>query len=485
VVERRFDVVVLGAGPAGEVAAGRLADGGLAVAIVEGHLVGGECSFYACMPSKALLRPAEVLAEARRVPGAAQAVDGGLDVRAALERRDEVVHDGDDDAAVPWLEDKGIELVRGDARLDGERRVRVGEELLTASRAVVVATGSAPALPPIEGLSEAEPWTNREGTTAKEPPARLAVLGGGVAGVELAQAWRSLGSQVTILERGDRLLEREEPFAGEQVADSLRAAGVDVRLDVAVTKVDVRQDAARRYDATSAAGGGSPPAGGGDPAGSDRELAIALDGGPEVVVDELLVAAGRRPSTDALGLETVGLEPGESIEVDDRMRATGVDGEWLYAVGDVNGRVLLTHMGKYQARAAADVILGRDAVVTHDGPVSPRVIFTEPQVAAVGHTLASAEQAGLRVRAVDVGTEDSAGGSFVGKGAPGTSRIVVDEDRRVVVGATFTGVEVAEALHAATIAVVGEVPLERLWHAVPSFPTRSELWLSLLEEYGL
>ncbi len=455
--ERTFDTIVLGAGPAGEVVAGRLADGGLSVAIVEPHLVGGECSFYACMPSKALLRPGELIAEARRVPGVAEAVTGELDVDAVLARRDEVIHDLDDAVQLPWIEDKGIELFRGAGRLDGERRVIVGGDVLLANRAVVVATGSAAALPPIDGLREVEPWTNREATTAKAVPARLAVLGGGVAGVELAQAWRTLGSQVTIVERSDRLIEREEPFASEQVADSLRALGVDVRLDAAVTSVRSEGD----------------------------EVAIELDGEAPVRADELLVAAGRRPRSDDIGAESVGLEPGRSIEVDDQMRATAVDGDWLYAIGDVNGRVLLTHMGKYQARAAADTILGKDAAVTEDGPVSPRVIFTEPQVAAVGHTLASAQQAGLNVRAVDVPTEAPAGGSFVGKDAAGTCRIVVDEDRGTIVGATFTGVEVAETIHAATIAVVGEVPLDRLWHAVPSFPTRSEIWLNLLEEYGL
>ena len=448
--EREFDAVVLGAGPAGEVVASRLADGGLAVAIVESHLVGGECSFYACMPSKALLRPAELLAEVRRIPG----IDAdGLDAKAVLRRRDEVIHGLADSGMEQWLDSKGIELVRGHGRLEGERRVRVGDEVLTARRAVVVCTGSGATVPPIDGLREAKPWNNREATTAKSVPARLAVLGGGVVGVEMAQAWSALGSQVTLIEAADRLIASEEPFASQEVADGLHARGVDVRVGVTATAV-------------RASGG---------------EVEVELSVGGPVRADELLVAIGREPVTDDIGLETVGLEPGEPIEVDDSMRAS----DWLYAIGDVNGRVLLTHMGKYQARVAADVILGGDARVTEDGQRSPRVVFTDPQVAAVGHTLEAARTAGLNVRAVDVPTQGTAGASFYGREAAGTARLVVDEDRSVIVGATFTGPEVAEFLHAATIAVVGGVPLERLKHAVPSFPTRSEVWLYLLQEYGL
>jgi dihydrolipoamide dehydrogenase len=447
--------VVVGAGPAGEVCAGRLSEAGLAVAIVERDLVGGECSFYACMPSKALVRPAELLAEVARVPGARQTVTRELDPADVLARRDEVIHDLDDGAQVPWLENLGIALFRGRGRLAGERRVQVGDQLLSARLAVVVATGSGAAMPPIPGLREVEPWTNREGTTAKEVPASLLVIGGGVVGVELAQAWASLGSRVALLEALPRLLAREEPFAGEQVADSLRARGVDVRLEVKATGVER----------------------------TDGGIRLTTEGGDRLEAEKLLVAVGRRPLTDDLGLEAFGLEGGRPIGVDDQMRVPGH--RWLYAIGDVNGRSLLTHMGKYQGRIAADAILGREVRATEDGPGAPRVVFTDPHVAAVGLTLAGALERGIEARAVDHAMAASAGASFYGRNAAGTARIVVDEAEQVLVGATFSGPGVAEFLHAATIAIVGRVPLERLWHAVPSFPTRSEIWLKLLEKYGL
>jgi pyruvate/2-oxoglutarate dehydrogenase complex dihydrolipoamide dehydrogenase (E3) component len=456
-----FDVVVIGAGPAGEVAAGNLAGDGLKVAIVEDRLVGGECSFWACMPSKALLRPYEALEEVRRIPGAAEAVTGNLDAKAALERRDEIIHGLDDASMLPWLEDQGIELFRGRGKLTGERRVTVelndgGTEELEAAKAVILAGGTLPTMPPIEGLDTIDDkWTNREATTAHEIPKSMVIMGGGVVGVEMSQAYTSLGAKVSLVEGSKKLLPKEEWFACEQVTESLESQGVDVR----------RGRKAERVERTD--GGGAK---------------VTLDDGGTVEGDTLLVAVGRTPQTAQLGLEDLGFEAGKYVEVDEHCQVPGRD--WLYAIGDLNGRALFTHMGKYQARIVSNHIGGRDRAVQHgaDGPLSPRVTFSDPQVAAVGHTSESAEEAGIDVEIVEVQTSGNAGGSFWGRNAPGTSRLVIDKQRGLLIGATFTGAEIQDFLHAATIAIVGEVPIARLRHAVPAFPTRSEIWLNLLEK---
>jgi len=450
---REFDVVVIGAGPAGEVVAGRLGERGLSVAIVEESLVGGDCSYYACMPSKALLRPVELANEVERVPG----LDiGPIDTAAVLARRDQVINNFDDSAHLPWLEERDVALVRGRGRIAGRLQVEVeGRESLTARRAVVVATGSRALVPDIPGLRAAKPWTSRNVTTAREVPPRLMILGGGVVAVEMSQAWGALGSKITLVHRGERLIKREEPFAGEQVLDALRELGVDVRLGRSATGV-----------------------------ARDEDFAVTLDDGSVVEADQLLVAFGRVPGTHGIGVETLGLEAGKPLLVDDHMRVPGHD--WLFAIGDVNGRALLTHMGKYQARIAADAILhGSTVTAWADHRAVPSVVFTDPQLAMVGVTEATARERGIDVKVVHHGTGEVAGASVLGKGITGTSQLVVDRDRRVIVGATFTGPGVGEMLHAATIAIVGEVTLDTLWHAVPSFPTVSEVWLRLLEAYGL
>ena len=469
-----FDVIVIGAGPVGENVADRTRAAGLTTAIVESELVGGECSYWACMPSKALLRPVAALSDARAVAGSREAVSGGLDVAAALARRDAIVGNWKDDGAVGWLDSIGAVLVRGHGRFAGVKRVDVESpdgtvRRLAARHAVAVATGTGALLPDLPGVAQAKPWTSRDATSAHKAPGRLVIVGGGVVGVEMATAWRAFGSEVTMLIRDSAPLARMEPFVGEMVTQSLVDAGVKVRTGVNVAAVD------------------RPMPGG--------PVDVLLDDGQRIEADEVLFAIGRKPRTDDLGLETIGLRPGRYIDVDDTCRVQGIDGEWLYAVGDVNRRALLTHQGKYQARIAGAAI-GANAhgspldttpwgahVATADHRAVPQVIFTDPEVASVGLTAEEARKDGRHVRVVDYDLGSVAGAYLYADGYRGRARMVVDVDRGYLLGVTFVGPGISELLHSATIAVAGQVPIERLWHAVPSYPTISEIWLRLLETY--
>jgi pyruvate/2-oxoglutarate dehydrogenase complex dihydrolipoamide dehydrogenase (E3) component len=463
-----YDVIIIGGGAVAENVADRAVQGGLTAVLVERELVGGECSYWACMPSKALLRSGHALRAAQRVKGASAAVTGELDVAAVFARRDEFTHNWDDSSQVDWAHGAGIDVLRGHGRLDGAKRVTVtGKDgavaELVARHAVVVSTGSDPLIPSIPGIDTVTPWTPRDATSAREAPASLAIIGGGVVAVEMATAYATFGTSVTVIARSG-ILRGQEDFAGELVARGLRDLGVTI-----VTAEPERIE--RTEDGVS-----------------------VLVAGDAIVAEHLLIATGRTARSTDIGLETIGLEPGQWLTVDDTLLVDGFD--WLYATGDVNHRSLLTHQGKYQARVCGEVIAARvkgepvddspwgNHVATADHAVVPQVTFSDPEVASVGMTSSAAQQAGLDVRVVDYDMSWVAGVSLQADGYAGTARMVVDESRKVIVGVTFVGQDVAELIHAATIAIAGEVPLSRLWHAVPAYPTMSEIWLRLLEEYG-
>ena len=525
--DRHYDAVVLGSGPSGRTVSLRLAKNSFSVALVENELVGGDCAYWACVPSKALLRPPEALTEAREVDGSRQAAQGLLSVESVLTRRDIFVDHWNDDNLTKMLEEGGVDIIRGQGRLDGPRRVIVvsnnngytGSDksdsntnssaitmVLVANHAVVLSTGSSAVIPSqIQGLVEAHPWTSRNATSAKKAPHSLAIIGDGAVACEMAHAWRALGTtEVIILSRHKRILDKYEPLVGERLAEAFKKRGISIHNNVNVREV-------KRINSTNMQ----------ENSGS---IQIMLDDGNTITAEELLVAVGRNPNTDKLGLETVGLKPGDWLDVGDTCLVNGVDGgsEWLYAIGDINHRALLTHIGKYQGRACSTAIITRARetrnisnnnyqdnsggnssnsnnrnaasnttfdpstiwLATSDHIAVPQVIFTDPQIASVGLTEESARSLKINVRAVDCDMGTLPGAQLHTDGYDGQAKIVVDEDRHVIVGATFIGPQVGDLLHAATIAIVGQVPLELLWHAIPSFPTVNEIWISLLENYG-
>lgn len=485
-VDSVVDVIIIGAGPVGENVADRVVQAGLTATIVERELVGGECSYWACMPTKALLRDAAALRAARALPAAGQAATGALDPSAVLARRDRFASEWNDSGQADWLNSAGITLVRGHGRISGPRTVTVHGDgdmttTLRARHAVVIATGSSAHLPPIKGLADVEPWTNREAAATQKIPDRLAIIGGGVVGSEMATAFSALGSQVSLISQTG-LLPTAEPFAGELVAEALRTAGVDLRLNVDAIE-------ARRNESGS--------------------VEIGLSDGSTVAADEVLVATGRTANTRDIGLDRLGLNPGGWLTVNGALAVIDRNGKpvgddtaadpgtgWLFAAGDVNKRAPVTHHGKYQARALGDAIAARAGgtepglrpwgrhASTADELALAQVIFTDPEVATVGLTAREAEAAGRNVRVVDHELGAIAGAALHADGFHGQARMVIDADRDTVIGFTAVGPDVAELLHAATIAIAGEVPLDRLWHAVPAFPTISEIWLRLLETDG-
>lgn len=454
--ETDADVVVIGGGPVGENVAQYVHEGGLSAVIVEESLLGGDCSYYACMPSKALLRPLEVAATARHLQGV---TSPEVDRAGLLARRDAWVSHYDDAGQVRWAETAGLRVVHGHAEITGPREVRVSENgrdrTLTARRAVVVATGSSPVVPP--ALQNIHAWSSRDATGVVEVPERLAIVGGGVVAVEAATWMAALGSEVTLLVRGDSLLSGQEPFAGELVKSALEKAGVAVRF---VTSVE----SATRENARSTGLGrlhGGP-------------VRLSTTGG-ELEVDEVLVATGRTPRLADVGLDAVGVTP-EDVR-------TGSLPEWLHVIGDAKGDALLTHMGKYEARVLGSRLAGAQESAPPAVVPVPQAVFTDPEVGSVGMTERAAREAGHDVVVTESPITGAAGAGLMRDDAAGRAKLVVDRATGHLLGATFVGPSAAELVHAATIAVVGGVPVSVLRHAVPSYPTVSEIWLRLLEEF--
>lgn len=445
----RFETVVIGAGPAGEIASSRLAKQGLKTALIERELVGGECAYWACIPSKTLLRPAEAQAEARRAPGVNEPETHWNEI---VKYRDYMIRDLDDSGAVEGYEKRGVSVFKGEARITGPAEIEVGGRALASDR-IIIATGSDPVIPPIKGLAEAGYWTNREATTLKEVPEDVVVLGGGPVGIELGQMLRRYGAGVTIVQASDRLIDREEPRVGELIAEALQADGIELRLGEKATAIS--RDANR--------------------------CKVQLDSEETISAEQVIVATGRRPRAADLGLEAVGVELGERGEVliDERCRVT--DGVW--AIGDVTGVSLFTHVGKYQARIACADIAGES--VRADYTAVPRVVFSDPEIAAVGLTTGQAEDRGIELAEGRADLMKISRTETYAQGVGGEIGVLADQREGVLVGAWAVGPLAGEWIHQAVLAVRARVPLGVLRDTVAQYPTFTEGYLPALEALDL
>lgn len=467
---KNFDVVVLGAGVGGVAAVRKLAAAGLAVALVEDRLLGGECHYFGCNPSKTLLRPIEVFNLAKAVPGVRQALSGQApDVAGVFAKRDAIIECLSDEDRLASLRRAGVTVFRGRGRLHGQQTVRVTRAdhsgvVLEARHAVVVATGTRPYVPEVPGLADARPWTNRDLTTMTRVPPRAAVVGAGPVSVEFSTILTGLGSAVTLLVRGGALLRNCEPEVGELVAESLRSKGVKIHFDTRLSAV-------------------ARPVPGGPVTATFQDQTIE--------VDEIVLAAGRLSNTDNLGLETVGLLDGEPICVNDHLQAVGVPGGWLYALGDSTGRARLSHISTYHGRLVAEIIaaraagreLGEDELTARDAGTVAQVIFTEPQVVRVGRTESQARAEGFAVRTRTARYPGAL--SFLAlyrDGFDGWAKLVIDADTNTLLGATFVGPEFSELAQGATLAILAKVPTGLLRHAVAPHPTVNQVWDPLLAE---
>lgn len=465
-----FDVVVVGGGVGGVAAVRKLASAGLSVALVEDRLVGGECHYWGCNPSKTLLRPIEVFNLAKAVPGVQEAIsEQELDVAAVFAKRDALIEHLSDQDRTASLRQAGVAVFHGLGRLSGQRTVRVAyadntEAVLTARHAVVIATGTRPNVPEIPGLAHARPWTNRDLTTMTKVPPRALVVGGGPVGVEFATILTGLGSEVTLLVRGNTLLCNCEPEARDLVARSLRSKGVTIHFETELSAV------------------ARPVAGG---------PVTATFHGQTIEVDEVVLAAGRRANTDNIGLESIGLPGGEIVSVNDHLQAVGVTGDWLYALGDTTGRARLSHISTYHGRVVAEIIAARAAgqqlsaneLTARDAGNLAQVIHTEPQVAWVGHTESQARAEGLAVRTRTARYPGAV--SFLAlyrDGFQGWAKLVINDETNTLLGATFVGPQFSELVQAATLAIVAKVPVTLLRHAVAPHPTVNQVWDPLLAQ---